>query len=333
MLDGLDAFFYKVRYFTAGLFLVACLFIASALLPAASNYTTRSAQTGASSIYDSSEYTSANAVTRGLLAAGNFLGQAAEGMQDTVHGSLGFTTNTVGSVFSVILEVMSFLGLSLINGIQFALGGIGAGLVFLANMTGNMLVFIVSLPINLVQAITKVPMVSAVTRPSATLPVPAIEPYAVAQAEEAAPLPAAQPANEPAQPASTRAAWPVPGNITTYFGVPHWPYQPRHTGLDISTGQRSGVMPVKAFKPGRVIAAGYSSNGFGNNVIIDHGGGMTTLYGHLASVSVQKGQQVDQNAVLGREGSTGVSTGPHVHFEVRLNEQPVNPLPFLDGRP
>jgi murein DD-endopeptidase MepM/ murein hydrolase activator NlpD len=137
----------------------------------------------------------------------------------------------------------------------------------------------------------------------------------------------------PTQPLSTAVAWPIHGQITTYFGVYHMPYQPTHTGLDISTGRRAGVMPVHPFKAGVVTQVIHSNKSLGNHIVIDHGGGLTSVYGHLYSISVQLGQTVDLNTELGREGTTGVSTGPHVHFEIKQDGVYQNPLKYVPGRP
>ena len=131
----------------------------------------------------------------------------------------------------------------------------------------------------------------------------------------------------------TGPIWPIHGVITTEFGVPHWPFQPTHTGIDISDGKASGITPIHAFKPGVVKEVIHSSAGFGNHVIIDHGGGLTSLYGHMYSTAVKVGQKVDQKTVLGLEGTTGASTGPHVHFEIHVNGVPVDPHKYVDGRP
>ena len=79
---------------------------------------------------------------------------------------------------------------------------------------------------------------------------------------------------------------------------------------------------------GKVIFAGWQ-NGYGQLVVVDHGGGLTTRYGHLSHTDVIEGQAVSRAELLGRVGSTGRSTGPHLHYEVRINEEPVNPLQYL----
>lgn len=115
--------------------------------------------------------------------------------------------------------------------------------------------------------------------------------------------------------------WPLNGPITSYYG-PRWGRM--HTGLDIdgTTGQ-----PIVASNSGTVILAQYYS-GYGNAVIIDHGG-VQTLYAHMNSIAVSEGQQVSQGKVVGTVGATGNVTGDHLHFEVRVNGSPVDPLDYL----
>ena len=115
--------------------------------------------------------------------------------------------------------------------------------------------------------------------------------------------------------------WPLNGNITSYYG-PRWGRM--HTGIDIdgSTGQ-----PIVASNSGTVIMAS-SYSGYGNAVIIDHGG-VQTLYAHLSSFNVSNGQQVSQGEIVGAVGCTGSCTGDHLHFEVRVNGSPVDPLNYL----
>lgn len=120
--------------------------------------------------------------------------------------------------------------------------------------------------------------------------------------------------------------WPVKGVVTLEFGEVDLPYQPLHTGIDIAgkTGD-----PVTPFMKGKVIHTGELSWGYGKHIIIDHGNNITSLYGHLSKINVKKDEEVKPGDVIGLEGSTGWSTGPHVHFEVRVFGIPVNPRTFL----
>jgi murein DD-endopeptidase MepM/ murein hydrolase activator NlpD len=124
-------------------------------------------------------------------------------------------------------------------------------------------------------------------------------------------------------------AKPVPGEPTSRFGLKRFfNDQPRapHSGLDLraSTGT-----PVKASGPGEVVFAGdlYFS---GNTVILDHGGGLFTLYAHLSRIDVPEGRRVTQGAVLGKSGATGRVTGPHLHWGARVGETVVDPRALLD---
>lgn len=116
--------------------------------------------------------------------------------------------------------------------------------------------------------------------------------------------------------------WPVRGPITSGFGS-RW--GSIHTGVDI--GVSTGT-PVKASRAGTVIQAGWNG-GYGYSVTISHGGGVTTLYGHNSKLLVKVGDKVSAGQVIARSGSTGRSTGPHVHFEVRINGKAINPLTKL----
>ena len=99
-----------------------------------------------------------------------------------------------------------------------------------------------------------------------------------------------------------------------------------HTGIDIAAPLGT---PVMAAADGLVVAVGHTSVGYGNYVIIDHGGGIQTLYGHLLTTNVTVGTKVLRGQEIGEEGSTGFSTGPHVHFELRKDNQVVDPMPYL----
>ena len=119
-------------------------------------------------------------------------------------------------------------------------------------------------------------------------------------------------------------AWPASGPITDPFGMRMHPvtHQWRmHNGLDI--GAPMGAT-ITASAPGRVIYSGWEG-GYGNTIIIDHGGATSTLYGHCSQLFVSEGQEVQRGQAIGAVGSTGVSTGPHLHFEIRINGVAVDP--------
>jgi murein DD-endopeptidase MepM/ murein hydrolase activator NlpD len=117
---------------------------------------------------------------------------------------------------------------------------------------------------------------------------------------------------------------PVPGPIVSGFGMRMHPILHRrrmHTGLDMAA--HSGT-PIKAAARGIVIAATYT-RGYGNMVILDHGSGISTLYGHCSAIYVSEGDRVEQGERIAAVGSTGLSTGPHLHWEIRVHGKPINP--------
>jgi len=121
---------------------------------------------------------------------------------------------------------------------------------------------------------------------------------------------------------------PVPGVIESGFGPRFHPilgYSRMHNGLDMHCGSGDAIVAAEA---GTVILAG-TKGGFGKTIMIDHGGGMVTLYAHQSGYAVSTGDSVGAGQVVGYCGSTGLSTGPHLHFEVRINGDPVNPANYL----
>ncbi len=127
---------------------------------------------------------------------------------------------------------------------------------------------------------------------------------------------------------SGRLLRPIPGAIESGFGMRVHPITGKtrmHNGLDMHGNAGD---PIRAAAAGKVIFAGVKG-GYGNAVMIDHGGGMVTLYAHQSKLLVKEGQRVDAGDVIGLIGSTGLSTGPHLHFEVRINGAPVDAAKYL----
>jgi murein DD-endopeptidase MepM/ murein hydrolase activator NlpD len=135
-----------------------------------------------------------------------------------------------------------------------------------------------------------------------------------------------------------RFIWPEPqGQISQGFGPSPFPFEPPyggyphfHTGMDMVEPFGS---PIYAVDDGLVALVGSSTQGYGNYVVIAHSGGLDTLYGHLSASLVSVGQRVTQGQAIGMEGSTGNSTGPHLHFELRINQKPVDPTPYFPPGP
>lgn len=127
----------------------------------------------------------------------------------------------------------------------------------------------------------------------------------------------------------TPTLWPVDGTLEGGFGGRRNPFggggYEFHSGQDIEAAWGA---PVVSGAAGKVSFVGWQ-NGYGQLVIVDHGGGLSTRYGHLSHIDVEFDQIVSRGQLLGKVGSTGRSTGPHLHYEVRINDEAVNPLPYL----
>ena len=154
---------------------------------------------------------------------------------------------------------------------------------------------------------------------------PAVEP--TIQAAAALPVVAVEASYPDDREDKAALTWPAPGPITSPFGG-----RRNHPGIDIDgvTGD-----PVVAAEAGTVVLAGTAPagySGYGNVVMIDHGGGLSTLYAHLSRVDVAMGQSVQQGQQIGAIGATGEATGDHLHFEVRVDNKPEDPVPWLAPR-
>ena len=127
--------------------------------------------------------------------------------------------------------------------------------------------------------------------------------------------------------------WPTKATrITSYYGTRKDPItkkQSMHTGIDIGAGMGSEIYAANS---GTVIVAGWSSKGYGNYVVVDHGGGKSTLYAHMSKIKTTKGAKVTKGDVIGLVGSTGYSTGPHLHFEILINGKHTNPMNYFNKK-
>ncbi len=130
---------------------------------------------------------------------------------------------------------------------------------------------------------------------------------------------------------SSPSGWPAAGRISSGFGMrehPQFGGRKMHTGIDIT--MPTGT-PLHATADG-VVSFAARSGGNGNIVVIEHGHGLTTVYAHASKTTVKAGQAVKRGDMIALSGSTGISTGPHLHYEVWRNGQSVNPAPFLESK-
>jgi murein DD-endopeptidase MepM/ murein hydrolase activator NlpD len=127
---------------------------------------------------------------------------------------------------------------------------------------------------------------------------------------------------------ATPSMWPVAGYLSSYFGRRPDPFTGEpdyHSGLDIAAELGT---PIKATADGTVDSAGYNGN-YGKSIVINHGFGIATRFGHLSSYNVRPGQDVRRGQIIGYVGSTGRATSTHLHYEILVNGQPINPLRLL----
>ncbi len=260
---------------------------------------------------------SPNAVTRSAVTTFSWINTGMNSVQRTVY-------KTPAAVGTIVDRRGKFVA----DGSKLVIRSVSSSAAMVGRGVSNGVGFIMRTPGNAAHFVTHFSAINII-RPPTNMPVPVIN----------VPATGAPVANTNAVAAATITppdevpTWPMHGKITTQFGVPEPPYQPIHTGIDISDGQRAGTTPIHPFRSGRVIEVVHSWLQLGNHVVVDHGNGLTSVYGHLASTAVSEGQDVSPSTVLGFEGSTGVSTGTHLHFEIRQNNRPVNPMLYISGQP
>jgi murein DD-endopeptidase MepM/ murein hydrolase activator NlpD len=307
---------YRFRFLFGGLLIVAAVLLLSLVLSLI-NTSQVQAESGTPSYAGNSSYDGANVVT------------------DAFDAALNGTSQITASVVSAGQNVSSGMkqaSASTVNGGKYLAGGVYNTAGSALHGVSTAVLFTARLPVYAWHGVSNVTHLSSFINPASsdkTEP-PRIDPAIAAEIANSRSLIKSMPVSAAF---NTKPQWPIHGGITEEFGVPHWPWQPVHTGIDISDGAVQGITPVHPFKPGRVIVVIHSSEGFGNHVIIDHGNGMTSLYGHMYSTAVQVGQEVNQSTVLGTEGTTGLSTGVHVHFEIDINGAPANPHLYVNGQP
>ncbi len=324
MIDQLNILSHIWRVVFMSILLVAGLFALSFLLASISSVQAKNMNSSASSSLSNNP----NVVTSSTVRAASGIGKST--------GSAAVSINhSIQSVTSATIRSSKVIGHGAATGLVVTARGLGSGFIFAGHIAGRGLGFVFGIPGWVIRSVPHISVADSIIRPSDHAEVPIIDPNAPELKAALAALPPKQATAHPAVTPQNNSGpqWPIRGEITTEFGVVHWPYQPTHTGLDISDGRAPGVTPIKPFRPGRVMEAVHSSQGLGNHIVVDHGNGVTSVYGHLNSISIAVGQQVALDTTLGFEGTTGVSTGPHLHFEVRVNGQAANPHQFVSGQP
>lgn len=320
-----DSIWYKLRFITVGLIVAVSVLLLLTIISNTGVFDT-SNRVNHVGYQSSDSVDSPNYVTTGMSDFVNEASKTLVAVKARGNTALKATNSAISHGASAVFGGMKYALKGVLTGIKFTAKAAGKALWFMATATSNVIVFAISIPANIFNFVSNTPAVSALIRPAEHVPVPIIDPNSpeLAKAQKAIATP------KQGEAIAETPSWPLHGAITTKFGVAHWPYQPTHTGLDISDGKRT---PIHPFKSGKVITAEWSNQGLGNHVVIDHGNGITSVYGHLSSIAVRVGQIVDQSTVLGNEGTTGVSTGTHLHFEIRVNGQAADPHHFITGQP
>ena len=338
----------KLRWLSLGIAIfIGILVVASFILPPPATYASNPTPSPAHDLMNS--YDSSNVVTNGMSMAIDRLSEILASSDQIVNSSRRILATSVFISGRFIARGVDTGAVHTGHSIQEA--GIFTAYIS-ARALSTDLALLIYIPRTIFGVAANTAVVSAIVTPARDVKVPTIDPASpatlaahlplpIVTAPTADPTPATPaPVTAPAQTASQAAVladsetvWPLHGTITTMFGVPELPYQAIHTGIDISDGWHAGNTPVKSFKSGYVLEVIHSYFGLGNHVVVDHGNGMTSVYGHLYSTAVQVGELVNTQTIVGLEGSTGVSTGTHLHFEVRINGVPTDPHHFINGQP
>lgn len=327
MIERADTLLQMVRILFMGILVLASIFLLSILFKSFQTAHAATANTPQSASYSDEPNTVALGISAAASDAGEVLNATGNELIKNTQSATSVLADGTKSVGNGVMLGLRATG----RGLGVAGRAAGKGVGATANTLGGGVVYVLRIPGNVLSFVTDASVVRAVIRPSDRAEVPIIDPNSPELKAALATLPPA-PAQQPT-PAGQGPIWPINGNITTHFGVPHWPYQRTHSGIDIAGGRRAGAAPIKPFRPGRVIDVIHSRTGLGNHVVVDHGNGISSVYAHLYSTAVHVGQSVTIETVLGQEGSTGASTGTHLHFEIRVNGQATDPRPFINGLP
>jgi murein DD-endopeptidase MepM/ murein hydrolase activator NlpD len=331
MVEYTDSFLFKIRFLVGSALIVIALMLlplfVSLIIPNP-KVQAQNSNTSASSTEDLSN--SPNIITSGLFTVSDNLskstGSAGKAVKNGTNSAMKTFADTASSSSKVVAHGAGSSAAFLAHGLTGGFGLMARAAIFPFKFAAHSAGSIFGI-------ISKPPAISSVVRPADQAHVevinrgtPPLPPSKAIPAQNAV-------AQSPQSTVDTSAQWPIHGKITTEFGASDWPYQMHHTGIDIADGQRAGTTPIHPYKPGKVIQVIHSSVSLGNHVVVDNGGGITSVYGHMYATNVQVGQQVDKNSVLGWVGSTGASTGPHVHFEIWLNGVLQNPHNYVPGQP
>lgn len=168
------------------------------------------------------------------------------------------------------------------------------------------------------------PVYETVPSPEESGSEPVLGPYEEQGAPDPEPKNEKEEVQEYIQSSRPAFCWPLPGHttISSHYGGSH-----NHTGIDI-TGENVAGSPVAAWRGGTVLSAGYDAQ-HGNCVLIDHGDGLCSFYAHCESLAVKEGDEVTISQTIAAAGTTGMSTGPHLHFELRQDGEPIDPTPYM----